>query len=280
MYPSRFYLIALLVFISAMALGALFFLSGMQSSSYILSDGVSLSLRYIDHPRYDRNLIGVIYALAFLAAGLLFLIVVLVPDERTLAAFRRVAAPQPRQRLAEAPVSPLRETPAPTSDAPVKAAPAPAPEEEGAAPEAVKEPPSREPAPEPEVTVDESVRQDVAEPDPQPDLPTLGGPDLSGEEDIVYGNGPVTEDSIIEFIQNHPDSAVKFLYRKNLDNRTLSPMDEDIYQKWERRGMFRAKVREFVLEIMDWDKLPDDYPHDIWLQLRDQIFELKARAPH
>lgn len=275
MYPTRFYMIALLVFISAMALGALFFLSGMQSSSYILSDGVSLSLRYIDHPRYDRNLIGMIYALAFLAAGLLFLIVVLVPDERTLAAFHRVAPPQPRQRLAAAPVSPLRETPAPSREAPVRAATAPAPEEEVAAPEVVKEPSSAEP----EVTVDEAVRQDVVEPEPQPDLPTLGGPDLTGEEDVVYGNGPVTEDSIIEFIQTHPDSAVKFLYRKNLDNRALSPMDEDIYQRWERRGMFRAKVREFVLEIMDWDKLPDEYPHDIWLRLRDQIFELKSRAP-
>lgn len=277
MYPTRFYMLALLVFISAMALGALFFMSGMQSSSYVLSDGVSLSVKFIDLPRYDRNLIGVIYAMAFLAAGLLFMIVVLVPDERTLAASRRAAPPQPRQRLAAAPVAPAREAPAPAPprEAPVIAAPAP--EEEVAPPEAAVEPAPAAPAP--EVSVDEAVRQAEAESESQQDLPTLGDPDLSGEEDVVYGSGPVTEDSIIEFIQTHPDSAVKFLYRKNLDNRALSPIDEDIYRKWERRGMFRAKVREFVLEIMDWEKLPDEYPHDIWLRLRDQIFELKSRAP-
>ena len=100
--------------------------------------------------------------------------------------------------------------------------------------------------------------------------------ELTGEEDVVYGDGPVTEDSILDFIQNYPDSAVKFLYRKNLDNRALPPVEEDIYQRWERRGMSRAKVRGFVLEIMGWEKLPDDFPHNIWLALRDRIYELKS----
>jgi hypothetical protein len=128
----------------------------------------------------------------------------------------------------------------------------------------------------PDVPVDIAAQQESMV-EPPVDLPSAR-PELTGEEDVVYGNGPVTEDSIVEFIQNYPDSAVKFLYRKNLDNRPLPPMEEDIYQRWERRGMSRAKAREYVLEIMGWDKLPDDFPHNIWMKLRDRIYELKVEV--
>ena len=99
----------------------------------------------------------------------------------------------------------------------------------------------------------------------------------TGDEDVVYGNGRVTDDSVWDFIHNYPDSAVKFLYRKNLENKPLTPGEEDIYRRWEMRGMTRAKVRQFVLEVMGWKSLPDDFPHNIWRDLRDQIFELKER---
>jgi hypothetical protein len=239
-------------------------------------------------------MLGMIYTLVFFVAGLLLLFIVAVPDERMMAALRRAPAPpQPRRR---------RGAPAPmAAAAPVAAAPAPVREPAPAmlpTPSPAMELPAREsalmedleeaeqpvpvpvaapappPAPKaPEVPVDIAAQQETVVEAPV-DLPTAR-PELTGEEDVVYGNGPVTEDSIVEFIQNYPDSAVKFLYRKNLDNRPLPPMEEDIYQKWERRGMSRAKVRGYVLEIMGWDKLADDFPHNIWMRLRDRIYELK-----
>jgi hypothetical protein len=113
------------------------------------------------------------------------------------------------------------------------------------------------------------------------DLPAIDLPDArfedTGEDDVVYGGGRITEDSAWEFVQNYPDSAVKYLYRKTLDNKPLSPAEEDIYRKWELRGLSRAKVREIVLEIMKWQSLPDDFPHNIWRELRDQIFEMRAK---
>ncbi len=100
--------------------------------------------------------------------------------------------------------------------------------------------------------------------------------DDSGEEDVVYGDGRISEDAAWEFIQQFPDSAVKFLYRKNLDNKPLSPTEEDIYRNWEMRGLTRAKVREIVLELMGWPSLPDSFPHEIWRAVRDQVFELRT----
>ena len=86
-----------------------------------------------------------------------------------------------------------------------------------------------------------------------------------------------TDDSMWEFIQSYPDSAVKFLYRKSLENKPLAPTDEDIYRNWEKRGMTRAKVRELVLTIMNWKSLPSDFPHNIWRDLRDKIYELQTK---
>jgi hypothetical protein len=127
-------------------------------------------------------------------------------------------------------------------------------------------------------SVDEEVLQasEVVE----EDLPPTDVPDRyedTGEDDVIYGSGRVTDDSIWEFIQAYPDSAVKFLYRKTLENKALPPTDEDIYRRWELRGMTRAKVREFVLAIMGWKTLRDDFPHNIWRELRDQIFEMQQK---
>lgn len=99
--------------------------------------------------------------------------------------------------------------------------------------------------------------------------------DEGEEEDVVYGDGRISEDAAWEFLQQYPDSAVKFLYRRNLDNKPLSPTDEDIYRIWESRGLSRGKIREILLEIMGWPSLPDAFPHQIWKELRDQIFEIQ-----
>lgn len=133
------------------------------------------------------------------------------------------------------------------------------------------------PGAQPTPSLDEEVVTSAVEEDSLiEDLPDSRYDD-TGEEDVVYGNGRVTDDSVWEFIHTYPDSAVKFLYRKSLESKPLTPSEEDIYRKWDMRGMTRTKVRQFVLEIMGWKSLPDDYPHNIWRELRDQIFELKER---
>ena len=292
---AKIYMVAMLALLTALLVGAVFFLAGMQSSSYLVSNGAEYSLQFIDQPRYEWHLVGLVYSAVFLLASLFLLAIVAIPDERTLAAFRRVPVPpQPRRRrgpavtpeaLAEA-AAPLREAPAVAPAAPPLAEPESAVATEAAeappAPEAAvpmepppAAPPAR-PAPSPEVPVDEAVQQEAEPEISAADLPEAS-PDISGEKDVVYGNGPVTEESIFEFIQNYPDSAVKFLYRKNLDNRPLPPIEEDIYQRWERRGMSRGKVRQLVLELMEWERLPDDFPHTIWMRLRDRIYDLQAR---
>lgn len=286
---SRFYIAVIGFFLAALIFGVLYFITGMGDASYLVSDGLAYGLHYVDKPRYDSNLQGLIFTLTFLAAGLLLLVLAILPSEEILAAGGISAAPQPRRRSAAAPAKPAkpqsRATAAPAAPAP-QARPAPAEEPKVAVAPVEIEPDDPKPAPppkpkaapkEPERSVEEEVLISAADEDSMEDVPDSRY-DESGEENVVYGSGRVNDDSVWDFIHSYPDSAVKFLYRKSLENKPLSPTDEDIYRRWEIRGMSRGKVRELVLETMGWKSLPDDLPHNIWRLLRDQIFEMKSRA--
>jgi hypothetical protein len=282
MTPDKFYVAMFALFIGALAIGCVVFVIGMREASYVINDGIGYSVRYFNKPRYDSQLQGLIFALSFLVAGVLLLMLIILPSQGQQAAQRAASPPQPRQRAprpapvvaaAAAPAAPLPREPEPAAEAAPRAELAVAPPELEPVP--VVAPPAR-----PVET--RSVEEEVLSTSPSmDDLPSLETADTrfddAGEDDVVYGTGRITDDAIWEFVQGYPDSAVKFLYRKTLDNKPLSPADEDIYRKWEGRGMARAKVRQIVLDIMQWKSLPDDFPHNIWRELRDQIFEMRVR---
>jgi hypothetical protein len=281
---DKFFVAVFVLFIAAMAVGVFLFASGMRDNTLIINDGVGYATQYLNRPRYDSHLEGFVFALTFLVAGLLLTAVILMPGHGSGASAPAVTPPQPRQRQpralpgaapAAAPAQPAAAQMAPA------AAPAAAPEP-SPAPLVIAEVPEPPPPParaEPAQPV-RSVEEEVLAQNPD-DLPKLENDDSrfedTGEDDVVYGSGRVTDDSTWDFVQRHPDSAVKFLYRKTLDNKPLSTADEDIYRRWEQRGMTRSKVRQIVLEIMNWKALPDDFPHNIWRELRDQVFDMRTR---
>lgn len=283
---DKFFVALFLLFLAAMCFGVVIFVLGMRDTTYLINDGVGYTVQYLNKPRYDSHLQGFVFALTFLIAGVLLTVVILMPAQGQGMASQLMGPPQPRQR----PLRPLPGTPsvpsapaAPqqpmTPPAAPDAAVAPAPQAVEAmlpAPE-----PAAPPAPAKPSQPTRSVEEEVLAQNPD-DLPPLAREDDSrfedtGEDDVVYGTGRVTDDSLWDFIQRHPDSAVKFLYRKTLDNKPLSTADEDIYRRWELRGMTRSAIREIVLDIMNWKALPDDFPHNIWRELRDQVFDMKTR---
>jgi hypothetical protein len=281
MSSDKFYMAMFALFIGALAVGCVVFVIGMREASYVINDGIGYSVHYFNKPRYDSQLQGLIFALAFLVAGVLLLMLIILPNQGQPSAQRVQGPPQPRQRAprpapavaaAPAPAALPRREPEPAAEA--------APQAEMAVVPPELEPAAAAPAARPAETrsVEEEVLSISASVD---DLPALESADSrfddAGEDDVVYGTGRITDDAIWEFVQGYPDSAVKFLYRKTLDNKPLSPADEDIYRKWEGRGMARSKVRQIVLDLMQWKSLPDEFPHNIWRELRDQIFEMRIR---
>lgn len=288
--PVRFYMVLLALFLAALVAGFFFFLSGISDTRYLVTDGIRLSVQYIDKPKFDSHLQGLIFSISFLVAGLLMVLFILLPDGPGTATARAAGVDRPPPDEPPQPVH--RAPPAPASGPPVAPPPEPLAERTDAQePPAQSSPLTIEPmegdpsakGETPQASAGRTVNSMGSEVGPHDldDLPDVEETDVrydeNDDEDVVYGDGHITEDAAFDFVQTYPDSAVKFLYRKNLDNKPLPPADEDIYRNWEMRGLTRQKVREFVLEIMGWHSLPDAFPHQVWKELRDRIYEFQAK---
>ena len=69
----------------------------------------------------------------------------------------------------------------------------------------------------------------------------------SYDSDVVFGNKKVTQDSMKNFVMEYPDSALKFIFKKNLDGRPLIPEIESIYFIWEKRGLLKKDIKKYIL---------------------------------
>ena len=94
------------------------------------------------------------------------------------------------------------------------------------------------------------------------------------DSDVVYGTGRITDQAHRSFIISSPDSAVKFLLRKELDGRALKSSQDEIYNGWQERGLSRGKLRKHFLKIMEWDNVPELEVYEIYNQVRDKVYEI------
>ena len=98
------------------------------------------------------------------------------------------------------------------------------------------------------------------------------------DQSVVFGTGTIDQEAMIEFIQNHTDSALKFIARKELDGKQLPASVLDVHEQWQQRGLSRRKIRDYFLEIMEWDSLPKKPLSDIWSEVKDRLYDLKYQG--
>ena len=101
--------------------------------------------------------------------------------------------------------------------------------------------------------------------------------EIDGNNDVVFGEGPILINSISRFVSDYPESAIKFLLRKNIDGRPLPIEYEKIYQKWEERGLTRGKLKKYLLKLMKWEDFPDMPVLEILRTIREYLFDIKAK---
>ena len=252
MNSSKVFFITLLLLIIVLIISSYHFFSQMNSN-YILIHGEVMPVRHVvDNYKYHRNIKGLVFSLSFLVAGLSFMIMILLPSDKGKALHRLAEAPQPMQ-------APREES---GISAPVEAPQAPELQEMGieeAPPDAPPEAPD-----EPDIDAIPEL-EDFAE-----DVDTEV---IEGDDDVVYGTGPISSRAIMNFVHRFPDSALKFLYRRQLDGKLLSRADDEIYAEWERRGMTRGKVKAYIMGLLDWKKMPKKPLYEIWKMLRDHIYD-------
>ena len=221
--------------------------SGMSETSYLVYRGMEITTYYLDKNRHDLYVNGMVYSITFGIAFLLLLAVIVIPSPEQI-----------QKRLA---VSPF------TGENSIPGITAPAVETlvEEETPAADDE--SLEIELEPDVEsfeVDEEEKEESAQ---------SSGPEEE-DSDVVYGTGRITDQAHRSFIISNPDSAVKFLLRKELDGRPLKSSQDEIYNGWQERGLSRGKLRKHFLKIMEWDNVPELEVSEIYNQVKDKVYEI------
>lgn len=98
------------------------------------------------------------------------------------------------------------------------------------------------------------------------------------ETDVVFGTDKITPASMIKFVQQYPDSALKFLLRRNPDGRPLPAEFEPIYAGWEKRGLMRGRLRRHILQVMKWEDVPDLPIHELLGLLRNRLMDIRLET--
>lgn len=221
--------------------------SGMSETSYLVYRGMEITTYYLDKNRHDLYVNGMVYSITFGIAFLLLLAVIVIPSPEQI-----------QKRLAVSPFTGEYSTPGIT-------APAGETLVEEETPAADDE--SLEIELEPDVEsfeVDEEEEEESAQ---------SSGPEEE-DSDVVYGTGRITDQAHRSFIISSPDSAVKFLLRKELDGRPLKSSQDEIYNGWQERGLSRGKLRKHFLKIMEWDNVPELEVSEIYNQVKDKVYEI------
>ena len=221
--------------------------TGMSETSYLVYRGMELTTYYLDKNRHDLYLNGLVYSITFSIAFLLLLAVIVIPSPEQIQ--KRLAATS----FAGSPGSTEINVP------------------EGETPDAEDTSPLDGESMEIELEPDiESF--DVGEEEEEES--TLTGVIDDDDSDVVYGTGRITDDAHKSFIISSPDSAVKFLMRKELDGRPLESSQDEIYEAWQERGLSRGKLRKHILKIMEWESVPELEVNEIYNQIKDKAYEI------
>ncbi|MBF0239628.1 MAG: hypothetical protein HQM12_18155 [SAR324 cluster bacterium] len=127
--------------------------------------------------------------------------------------------------------------------------------------------------------MDDEPQQIIDEPEEElseMDRGTMSDDDTS----VVYGTGPITDKAIIEFIEQYPDSALKFIFRKDLDEKPVKAEMLKMYESWQKRGMTKGKVIAGIKMLMEWDEIPAQPIADLYSSMQSRIYDIKHGLVH
>ena len=221
--------------------------TGMSETSYLVYRGMELTTYYLDKNRYDLYLNGLVYSITFGIAFLLLLAVIVIPSPEQIQ--KRLAATSFAGSPGSTEISvPEGETPDAEDTSPLDGE-------------------SIEIELEPDIESYEDNDEEVEE------SALTGGID-DEDTDVVYGTGRITDEAHKSFIISSPDSAIKFLMRKELDGRPLKSSEDEIYEAWQERGLSRGKLRKHILKIMGWESVPELEVNEIYNQIKDKAYEI------
>ena len=243
----NFYVFAIFGVLAATVGGIFICYTGMSETSYLVYRGMELTTFYLDKNRHDLYLNGLVYSFTFGIAFLLLLAVIVIPSPEQI-----------QKRLA---ATSFTGSPGSTGIS--------VPEE--------KIPDAEDTSPldgeSMEIELEPDIESYEVDDDEEEESALTAGID-DDDSDVVYGTGRITDEAHKSFVISSPDSAVKFLMRKELDGRPLKSNQDEIYEAWQERGLSRGKLRKHILKIMEWESVPDLEVNEIYNQVKDKVYEI------
>ena len=220
--------------------------TGMSETSYLVYRGMELTTYYLDKNRHDLYLNGFVYSITFGIVFLLLLTVIVIPSPEQIQ--KRLAATSFAGSPGSTEISvPEGETPDAEDTSPLDG-------------ESI------------EIELEPDIESHEVEEEVEKSALTGGIDDE--DSDVVYGTGRITDEAHKSFIISSPDSAIKFLMRKELDGRPLKSSEDEIYEAWQERGLSRGKLRKHILKIMEWENVPELEVNEIYNQVKDKAYEI------
>ncbi len=220
--------------------------TGMSETSYLVYRGMELTTYYLDKSRHDLYLNGLVYSITFGIAFLLLLAVIVIPSpeqiQKRLAATSFAGSPGSTEISVHEGETPDAEDTSPLDGESI------------------------------EIELEPDIESHEVEEEVEESALTGGIDDE--DSDVVYGTGRITDEAHKSFIISSPDSAIKFLMRKELDGRPLKSSEDEIYEAWQERGLSRGKLRKHILKIMEWENVPELEVNEIYNQVKDKAYEI------
>jgi len=281
--PSSIFTITVLFIIIVMAGASFYFFNQMNNNYILVQQGISPSPYILDNHKFVQNRRALVFTSALLFSGVSFLIMILLPSRQNVAQAKKARVepqtaqiPQPVEQV----IQPVQQVIQPIQQASISApvVPEAPPQAQGIPSTEVGHP--AETIQKREETMSEIPKkpeQIISSVDTIEDINELSDEYadsiVEGENDVVYGVGEITDSAIIDFVHKFPDSALKFLYRKNLDGTSITYEVEEIYTMWEDRGLTRSKVKSYILTLTGWSIFPKKSLREVWVDLRDVVFD-------
>ena len=242
------YSVAVLGSLGASLFGAFYCYNGMSQVSFMTYRGTQVATYYFDKGKYDFYLHGLIYCGVFAAALLLITFVIVIPSQDQVQ--RRMASSSFGGGMGGPMGGPM--------GAPGGGMSAP-PVQQGAELPAEPADLGFELTPEIESFDDGGFSMDMG----------MGMGD--DDDDVISGSGRITDESHEKFLRQHPESAVKFLLRKDMSGRPVSAEEEELFEGWQKRGLSRGKLRQQLFNLMDWEDMPDLAPSELVSEIQDHL---------
>ncbi|MBL0691010.1 MAG: hypothetical protein JJV97_01590 [SAR324 cluster bacterium] len=89
------------------------------------------------------------------------------------------------------------------------------------------------------------------------------------DNNVFYGKGVIDDEAVKEFVNNYNESALKFIFHRNIDGTDLDNFVKNLYREWSTRGMTEDRVRAEVVRVLETDLLDERNLYEIMLKLRE-----------